>query len=237
MILERAKNIILDILFPASCVACDAALPKLEKNSVICGACLQSIPLYDALYCPVCLRRIPPDGSPCHPHGHYLLAPATHYSNEKVQKLIYQFKYEQWLTAAEPVNALITAYLRRLPHPWDNYAVVPIPLHPAREFKRGFNQAAVLASAVGRTLYLPVIKNNIVRVKNTLSQTEQKDYREREKNMAGAFHVMHPDEFKQKNIILVDDVYTSGATLAEAARVLRVSGARRIIAAVVARAR
>lgn len=234
---ERAKNIILDILFPASCVACNAALPKAEKNSVICGACLQSIPLYDALYCPVCLRRIPQDGIPCHPQGHYLLAPATHYDNEKVRKLIHQFKYEQWLTAAEPVGALMIAYLRRLSRIWDSYSIVPIPLHAAREFKRGFNQAAVLGSAIGRTLYLPMIKNNLTRIKNTPSQTEQKDYREREKNMRGAFHITNPEEFKQKNIILVDDVCTSGATLAEAARVLRASGARRIIAAVVARAR
>lgn len=243
MILERVKNIILDILFPAACLTCSTLLPSGEKNNVVCGACIQSIPLYDALSCPVCLRRVPPQNrvnahaKTCHPHASYLLASATNYSHEKVRQLIRQFKYEHWLTAAEPAGALITAYLRRLPQKWDDYAIVPIPLHPAREFKRGFNQAAVLASAIGAALCLPVIKNNVTRVKNTLSQTEQKNYHEREKNMQNAFHIARPEEFKKKNIMLVDDVCTSGATLAEAARTLKISGAGHIIAAVVARAR
>lgn len=234
---QRVKNIFLDILFPQTCLTCVKTLIGEEKNRVMCGACVQSIPLYDALYCPVCLRRIPADGAPCHPTSPYILASATHYTHEKVQKLIWQFKYEQWLTAAEPVNALLTSYLRRLPYDWHDYTVVPIPLHPRRELKRGFNQAAILGNAVSKTLYLPIIKNNLMRVKKTESQKEQADYRAREKNIAGAFHILHPEEFKAKNIMLVDDVCTSGATLLEAARVLKSAGAKKIVAAVVARAR
>ncbi len=237
MLFQRVKNIILDALFPQICLTCVKTLVGEEKNRVMCGACVQSIPLYDALYCPVCLRRIPEGGAPCHPKSLYTLASATHYAHEKVQKLIWQFKYEQWLTASEPISALLTHYLRHLPYDWHSYTVIPIPLHPRRELKRGFNQAAVLGSAVSRTLYLPIIKNNLVRVKKTESQKEQADYRAREKNIAGAFHIVRPDELKNKNIMLVDDVCTSGATLLEAARVLKASGARHIVAAVVARAR
>lgn len=235
--IRRVKNIIFDILFPRICLTCNENLKNAEHNEIICGSCFQSIPLYDSVICPVCLRRMPTGETACHPHAHYLLAAATHYGHEKVQKLIGQFKYKNWLSAAEPIQSLFAGYLRRLPHDWNNYVIVPAPLHRERELKRGFNQAAVLAHAIRRTLYLPISKDNLVRAKNTKPQAEQSDYTAREKNMAGAFHIVRPEEFKHKNILLIDDVWTSGATLAEAVRVLKTSGAKKIVAGVVARAR
>lgn len=231
------KNIIFDILFPHLCLGCNEVLRNKESNEVICGSCFQSIPLYDGLVCPVCLRRMPTGEIACHPHTQYLLAAATHYDHEKAQKLIWQFKYKNWLSAAEPLQSILAGYLRRLPYNWQTYSIVPTPLYSRRELKRGFNQAAVLAQGISRTLYLPLIKDNLVRVKETKPQAEQSDYTAREKNIAGAFHVMRPEEFKHKNILLVDDVWTSGATLAEVARVLKISGAQKIIAVVIARAR
>lgn len=235
--IRRLKNIIFDILFPRTCLTCSETLKNAEHNEIICGSCFQSIPLYDSIICPVCLRRMPAGEMVNHPHAQYLLAAATHYDHEKVQKLIWQFKYKNWLSAAEPIQSLFAGYVRRLPHDWHNYVIVPMPLHPRRELKRGFNQATVLAHAIHRTLCLPLIKNNLVRAKDTKPQTEQGDYTARERNMAGAFHILRPEEFKHTNILLIDDVWTSGATLAEAVRVLKASGAQKIIAGVVARAR
>lgn len=235
--IHRLKNIIFDILFPHTCLTCSETLKNAEHTQIICGSCFQSIPLYDSVICPVCLRRMPGGETTVHPHARYLLAAATHYGHEKVQKLIWQFKYKNWLSAAEPIQSLFTGYLRRLPHDWSKYVIVSMPLHPRRELKRGFNQAAVLAHAIRRTLYMPILKDNLVRAKDTKPQAEQSDYTAREKNMAGAFHILRPEEFKNTNILLVDDVWTSGATLTEAVRVLQASGAQKIVAAVVARAR
>lgn len=236
MFLTRIKNALTDILFPPLCVACGGMLKKAEANYIICGLCFQSIPLYDSLVCPVCLRRLPKGARP-HDHAHYRLAAATHYRHEKIQKLISQYKYEHWLSAADPLEQLFVAYLRRLPDSLDGYAVVAMPLHKDREFKRGFNQAAVLAHRVSRALYLPLLKDNFVRFKNTKPQAEQGDYTAREHNIKNVFHVLRPEEFTGKNILLVDDVWTSGATANEAVRTLKACGAKNIIAAVIARAR
>ena len=198
---------------------------------------MAAIPLYDAMHCPVCMRRIPEGGKPCHPEAGYVVAGATHYAHKTVQKLLWQMKYENWLTAGAPVGTLLTHYLQNLPHDFTGYHVVPVPLHKNKEWKRGFNQAAVLGGAVSTALHLPTIGKNLVRTKDTSAQADQKDYGARETNIAGAFHVERPEEFKGKNILLVDDVTTSGATLREAARLLKSAGAKKIIGAVVARAR
>lgn len=235
--LHRIKNLILDMLFPRTCLACEKTLSSNDAHTIVCDACLAAIPLYDAVYCPICLRRIPLDDEHCHPEAKYILAGAAHYAHTAVQKLIWQMKYENWLSAAEPVGALLTNYLRKLPNDFTDYHAVPVPLHRNREWKRGFNQAALLCGAVSKALYLPVIAKNLVRVKETPAQADQKDYVSREKNITGAFHINNPAEFKSKNILLIDDVTTSGATLREAARVLKSAGAKKIVAAVVARTR
>lgn len=236
-VLARIKNLVLDMLFPRACLVCKKNLPANNARAIACDACLAKIPLYDAMHCPVCMRRIPLDGVSCHPEARYILAGATHYAHDAVQKLIWQMKYENWLTAAEPVGMILTNYLRALPYDFSSYYVVPIPLHKNREWKRGFNQAAVIGGAVSRALYVPTIAKNLVRVKETPAQADQKDYGAREKNIEGAFHIERPSEFKRKNILLIDDVTTSGATCREAARILKSAGAKKIIAAVVARTR
>lgn len=235
--LARAKNLVLDMLFPRTCLTCAKHVTTHDAHGIVCDACMAKIPLYDALHCPACLRRIPAGGKSCHPEAKYLLAGAAHYSHDTVQKLIWQMKYEGWQSAGAPIGTILANYLRSLPHDLASHHVVPVPLHKNREWRRGFNQAALLGGAVSTALHLPVIVKNLVRVKETPAQADQKDYALREQNIMGAFHVERPDEFKGKDILLVDDVTTSGATLREAARVLKIAGARTIIAAVAARAR
>ena len=235
--IRRIKDFALDMLFPPLCLACGSRLLGHEKSQVACGACVASVPRYDGVFCPACLRRIPHGAAPCHPRTRYVLAPAAHYGHETVKKLLWQFKYENWLSAGTPVAHLLTSYLKNLPHDFSGYEAVPIPLHKNREWNRGFNQASVLASAVAGEFSIPVASGNLVRAKETAAQADQTDYAAREKNIAGAFHVLRPEEFKNKKIILVDDVTTSGATLAEAAKTLASCGAKSIVAAVVARAR
>ena len=235
--IAHLKNFILDSLFPPLCLTCKKLLAPDEKKNVVCAACVASVPLYDAMFCPICLRRIPHGNDHCHPQAKYVLAPAAHYGHETVKKLIWQFKYENWLSAGAPLTHLMTSYLKNLPHTFTGYEVVPMPLHASREWQRGFNQATMLAAAIGTAFTLPIAANNLVRARETAIQADQKDYAAREKNVQGAFHVLHPEEFAGKNIILVDDVTTSGATLNEAVKALKACGAKRIVAAVVARAR
>ncbi|MDO8500183.1 MAG: phosphoribosyltransferase family protein [bacterium] len=116
-----------------------------------------------------------------------------------------------------------------------NMVFIPIPLYKSRERKRGFNQSGLIAEFLGKHFNIAVETKAVCRIKNTLPQIEMKTDYDRQKNIAGVFKVETPDAVKGKIVILIDDVLTSGATLEEAARVLKSAGAKSIWAAVVAR--
>ena len=234
--LKTVKNIVLDIVFPPICLTCSKNLTKNDKYKIICQQCLNSINLYDSLFCPVCLRRVPVKNE-CHPNAHYSLAPACHYNNEIIKKLIWQFKYEYWLGVAEPLSELLSNYLKNINMNFKDFSIIYMPLHKKREFKRGFNQCAILANYIGKELKLEIIKNNLIRIKNTETQADLKDYKSREDNIKNSFSINNSESLKGKNILLIDDVYTSGATLNEATRVLKTGGVKKILALVVAKAR
>lgn len=99
---------------------------------------------------------------------------------------------------------------------------------------RGYNQAELLAEKLSEKIFTPLRSDILAKIRNTTSQTELAG-RERLFNMKNSFGVLKPDAIKNKKIILVDDITTTGATLSEAARVLKETGAREVIGLVVAR--
>jgi ComF family protein len=109
--------------------------------------------------------------------------------------------------------------------------LIPVPLHPKRLKQRGFNQALLLARAFPQ---VPVSREALVRLRNTTPQVELKP-KERRDNVKGAFAVSDPAQVKGKNVLLIDDVYTTGATVAECAKVLRRAGAMQVEVLTVAR--
>jgi ComF family protein len=114
--------------------------------------------------------------------------------------------------------------------------VIPIPLHPERERKRGFNQAAVLARAVARSTKLPCDELSLARQLHTERHRAGMDVRARRESVAGAFTVERPRLVRGERILLVDDVFTSGATASACAAVLKEAGASEVFVLTVARA-
>ena len=111
-------------------------------------------------------------------------------------------------------------------------AIIPVPLHPKKETIRGFNQALLIAEAVADVLSLPVLHKIIRRIRFTETQT-QKTREQRMENMQGAFEVINEENLKNKHILLIDDVLTTGATLEACAQcLLSVSGVRVSIATI-----
>ena len=121
----------------------------------------------------------------------------------------------------------------RLVHPLDR--VMPVPLHRTRLRTRGFNQALLLAAAVGRRFSLELDYDNLVRIRATRPQVELNGP-ERTQNVRGAFELRRPDAVAGMRLLLVDDVFTTGATLNECSRVLKEAGAASVIAFTLARA-
>ncbi len=113
--------------------------------------------------------------------------------------------------------------------------IVPVPLHIRRLREREFNQALLLARELSKRTGIPYHERTLRKIKDTPFQTALKG-RERRKNVKGAFHVEKREEIKGKTILLVDDVYTTGATVNECARTLLKGGAARVAVLTLARA-
>ncbi len=113
--------------------------------------------------------------------------------------------------------------------------VMPVPLHRKRLIQRGFNQALLLSHGVGSAFGIPLSVDNLVRSRYTMPQVELSG-EERIKNVAGAFAIRRPEEVEGKSVLIVDDVFTSGATMNECAATLKEGGAARVTALTLARA-
>ncbi len=236
------KETFLDALFPPICGFCRRYLPE-HRGGGICDQCLASFPLPDAFTCPQCRGRIPFGNNKlpavatlCHPGAGYLLLACSFYDHPVAQSLIQQLKFERRTAIA---NALGEVAVRALTAAsiGHNSLLVPIPLSPRRLRERGFNQAALIAKAITLQGAAPYSEQILRRVKSTVAQTGLKDWRQRADNLTQAFQVMDDSTLPGQLLVLVDDVWTSGATMNDAVRALREKGAGRIIGLVLSRIR
>ena len=109
---------------------------------------------------------------------------------------------------------------------WGVEEIIPIPLHPARKRKRGYNQAEILAEELGCLLHIPVRKDVLYRIRKTRPQKSLNDT-ERIRNLKGAFAVSGKETVKAK-VLIVDDIYTTGSTIRRCAKMLRLAGAEKV---------
>ncbi|MGI6595884.1 MAG: ComF family protein [Elusimicrobia bacterium] len=114
--------------------------------------------------------------------------------------------------------------------------IIPVPLHWKKEFRRGFNQCAVVAFCLSKRLGKRYVSGVLVKSRNTASQTTMKNREGRENNVKGSFSVKKRHLLKDKRILLLDDVYTSGATIREAKNTLLKNGAKKVNILVIAQA-
>jgi ComF family protein len=208
---------LLDLWLPPACPACEGTAA--EAGHGICRACLAALPFAPAL---------------APPRGLDALVAAAGFASP-VEGWIRRFKYPRpGLAGLDPkAGALVRALAReaaaRVPGPPPDL-VVPVPLHPRRLRERGFNPACELARAIAGPARLRLAPRALERIRDTPSQTGL-DRAGRRRNVRGAFRARHP---VPRRIWLVDDVVTTGSTLAEAARALRRAGARRVVGLCVA---
>lgn len=147
-----------------------------------------------------------------------------------VQHIIHQFKYKGQQKLAEYMGQLMGQQLVEAGRFPALDLVLPLPLSRSREQERGYNQAALLAGGCARALGLPVLHRGLVRTRNSATQTHM-DREDRWNNVKGLFRVPDPAPLKNKSILLVDDVITTGATLeACASALLAIPGCRVSIA-------
>ncbi len=204
--LKEIKESLLHLLFPHLCAGCGTAI--YHNDSEICFRCMANLPYTH-------FEKI--TGNPVEKKfwGRLKLQAATaqfYFANQSlIQQLLHQFKYKNNKNLGKQLGRLMGASLLQ----GDRFtpdALVPLPLFPSKERKRGFNQAAILCQGIAEEMSIPVIDTAIVRIKHTDSQTK-KGRIERWQNVEGKFMVSHPEQLQHKHILLVDDVVTTGATL------------------------
>ncbi len=118
---------------------------------------------------------------------------------------------------------------------WGTDALLAVPLHPKREKQRGFNQACILAKELSKLMNIDYQEKALVKVKNVMPQTSL-EAKERRKNVTNAFQAAKNAEIKEKTFVLLDDVYTTGATIQECSRILKKAGAKDVRALTIAQA-
>jgi ComF family protein len=225
-------DLLIDSLFPSRCLNCEKKIPSGET---ICEICLGKIHFNRTLFCAKCGARLPANKKICHPAFPYILGAAADYENEPVKNLIHGLKFRFIRRAAEPLAKFLIQYIEELSLAVSPFIIIPIPLGKKRERERGFNQSQLIAELVAKHFSLPLIENNLVRKKNTNPQSKL-PLEKRLANIKDCFSLKNPGEVAAKNILLIDDVVTSGATMREAALTLKAAGARKIIALAAAKA-
>lgn len=140
----------------------------------------------------------------------------------KVKRGIYQFKYHNRRSnGLYYANELYRRYGEQIRR-WSIDVIIPVPLHPKRRRKRGYNQAEIVAKHLGKQMSIPVDSKCVIRTKQTAAQKDLTNS-ERESNIKGAFEVVQIKE-NVKNILIIDDIYTTGSTINEISKILRKKG-------------
>ena len=153
--------------------------------------------------------------------------------SSSLQEVIHQIKYQKKFLLAVELGRILGKSLLEKKRDWKIDIVLPVPLHSLKKAERGFNQSFYIAKGIGKVTDFPISQSILKRKKYTESQTK-KNLVERAENMSEAFIVRHANKIKGKNILLVDDVITTGATIRECGSILKRYGAANIYAASIA---
>jgi ComF family protein len=235
---RRAGEALLSLFFPPHCANCDA---DTSAGVHLCDACAGKArrieppmcercsepyagAIFETFTCANCAER----------KLHFDCAVAPYLSRGVVREFIHRFKYDRERYLRQPLAAWLAEALndeRLTRRTFD--LIVPVPLHSTRQRERGFNQAAELATLLSHRCGVPVT-DALQRIRYTTTQTRLAR-EERMENLRGAFRVRRADLVQGRHLLLVDDVFTTGSTVDECARVLRQAGAASVRVATVAR--
>jgi ComF family protein len=232
---------LLSLILPSRCHTCQRHL-RGEANPSFCLDCWETISLIDGPCCPRCGKPFASAAALSHSPGHlcgdcrkrlprFDQAVAAGWYEGVLAEAIHLFKYRGKTLLARPLGGLLVNAMNRLPK---LDGLVPVPLHPSRLREREFNQALLLCDYLKAETGLPVIYDGLERVRETPPQIGL-SHKDRPRNVRRAFVTKRPERIEGRRIALVDDVFTTGATVNDCARALKKAGAERVCVLTVAR--
>jgi len=223
----------LTLAYPQICVICGSSVEQ-RRFGVTCAECWKGTRIFagDEEICGKCGAPGPVRCGRCEEMA-FTVARAVGMYEGALRESVLQLKRQPHVP--HYVGSLLVEAMRREPLS-SSTRVAPVPLHPKRLKSRGFNQASIVAEAVSKAVKLPLDEVSLVRVSTTEKYRAGLDRKGRRDTVAGAFAVTHPRLVEGENILLIDDVFTTGATVSACAEALANAGAGNVFVLTVARA-
>ena len=249
---------VLDLLLPPLCALCERRLGE-GRRDPLCGSCWERLPRVTPPFCVRCGRPFwifgdhgLGDGAPSHstdasltsePHAEvhrglcepcrrrpppFAYARAATLYRDAAREALHIFKFRGKTSLARPLGDLLAEADEAIPSRRAVDCLVPVPLHPAREAERGFNQSLLLAERLSRRWAIPVAEGVLRRLRATRAQVEL-SAAERSMNVQGAFGASRPAVLAGAHALVIDDVFTTGATVSECSRVLTKDGGASVV--------
>jgi ComF family protein len=231
-----------DLLFPPACVFCGTELVShISARPLFCGSCVGRLRTRDQPACQRCANPLPaywPDCGSCPKcqgrRYYFKRSAALGYYCSEMQQAVLRMKRPSFEPLTHSMGLLLADEIRVWYRDLDVDLIVPIPMHWWRRLRRGAFPAQLLAVTVGESVALPV-QTRLLRCRRKANKQGTLRPGERFKNVRDAFCISSVCDITDANVLLIDDIMTTGATASEAARMLRRAGARAVYVAVVAR--
>lgn len=228
MLINTYWESFVSILFPTLCASCENVL--LQQEEFICTSCRYYLPINDHhLFEQNELTQRMLGKANIETGAAYL----SFSKSSSVQAMIHKLKYRREERIGRYLGGCFAEQLLDSPFYSDIDLIIPLPLHRTRKKRRGYNQSEYIAQGIAEKMTLPLNGKDFIRVLDTDSQTDKRRI-DRYENMEGAFICLQTACFEDKHILLVDDVLTTGATLASATRTLMEQGHCKVSIAVLA---
>ena len=219
--MKNLKNFFLDLLFPIQCLGCN------KEGEWLCRNCFESIKI-NSVFSSYCLKKVSPDL--------VKVLIAADYKQPLLQKILRSYKYNFIQGLSESLSSLLIKFIDQIKAERNlNFdIVIPVPLAKKRIIWRGFNQSESLATNISQKFNWTLNSKLLIRRYHVAPQVGS-SAKKRKHNIKGIFKVTDSQILKDKKILLIDDVVTTGATLSECAKVLMQSGAAEVWGLVIAK--
>ena len=223
--MKKFLNFVISLIFPRTCSLCKKTMPFSSEQN-ICDDCLEKLPKLEGLICHKCSLPLPDGGATCSDcksnkdiYFEVLKSPYTY--SPQMKKLIKNLKYSRKTFLAKELSVQLSKFILKENIDKNIDIVVPVPMHWFKKWKRGFNQAELLAENVAKLINKPMY-NALIRTKYTKPQFTLKK-QERHENLANMFvlNKKYVDVVRNKRILLIDDIATTCSTANQCSKILK----------------
>ncbi len=225
---SKRVNTLLSLLYPPHCIFCDEILPFGEQE--FCRECERADRYLMGSTCMKCGKALSEETEEyckdCRDMEHYYIRGFSLYNYERVKDALYRFKYAGRQEYGDFFGKELAMFMGKKLSSLQLSGIIPVPMYEKKEKIRGYNQAKCLAYSLGRELNIPVYDHLVQRMRNT-TPLKNLNPEQRRNNLKNAFHITSFG-VKLDNIVIVDDIYTTGSTVDEIARVLMEYGCKNV---------